>query len=169
MNALTVHINGIEQISGAMREAILNGARSGMEKAGIEGARLVQQREPVGATSNLVQGTMAEMHSDAPMFEEVIFVAPPADVYAAPVEFGTAPHMPPVLPLVLWVQKKLHVGDEKQATSIAWAIAKSIAKRGTQGVHMFEQGFEELQGELVGIIEREIAVALEAGGFGGNA
>jgi hypothetical protein len=74
--------------------------------------------------------------------------------------------MLPIDALVLWVQKKLHVSNEKQALSIAWALAKSIKKRGMQGDQMFEEAFEQLKEEAPDILEREIAEALEAAGFG---
>jgi hypothetical protein len=162
---LHIQVHG-EKITAAMQAAIAAGAIAGLEKAGLRGQMLVQQREPVGATGLLKTDTFAELHQDGPEMHEVIGVSPPADVYSAPVEDGTRPHMPPSSGLLLWVKKKLLVTDERQAQSIAFAIAKTIAKRGTKGVHMFEQAFTQLQTELVGIFEVEIAAALERAGFG---
>ncbi len=54
--------------------------------------------------------------------KEIVYSAP----YAAFVEFGTEPHMPPVEPLEQWAKRKL--GQE----GIGWAIAKKIAKEGTE-------------------------------------
>ena len=52
--------------------------------------------------------------------------------YAAFVEYGRrAGRMPPVDDIAAWVYKKFHIGSWKEATSIAWAMAKRIAKRGT--------------------------------------
>lgn len=58
--------------------------------------------------------------------KEVGYSAP----YAAHVEFGTIPHMPPVEPLKDWAEKRLGF-DSKKAQSVAWAIAKKIEKEGT--------------------------------------
>lgn len=166
MAQLTIRISGADQVTAAMRAAIMAGAASAMEKAGLRAQMLVQEREPVGATGFLKADTYAEMHTDAPL-HEVIGVSPPADVYAGPVEDGTRPHMPPTSALLLWVKKKLQVSDEKAAQSIAFAIAKTIARRGTKGVHMFEKAFAQLELEAPGIFETEIAAALERAGFGG--
>jgi hypothetical protein len=167
-NELKIQIHGLAEASLALLEAVQNGAEVGLEKIGLRGVPLIQDHTPVGATGNLFGGVFAEFHQDGPLMQEVIGVHPPADVYAGPVETGTRPHFPPPSALLLWVQKKLQIEDEKKALSVAFAIARTIAKRGTQGVHMFDQAFAQLQLEAPGIMEREIAVALEAAGFGGG-
>jgi hypothetical protein len=163
-----ITINGLPKVLGDMQKAVLAGAAIGLEKVGLRGVPLVQDHTPVGATGNLFGGVFAEFHQEAPLMYEIIGVHPPADVYAGPVETGTGPHFPPTSALVLWVQKKLHIDDEKQALSVAFAIAKTIAKRGTKGAFMFDQAFQQLQLEAPGIVEREIAIALEQAGFGGG-
>lgn len=83
--------------------------------------------------------------------------------YAVAVELGTKPHMPPVWPLVLWAQQKLGVrGDE--ALSAAYAVARKIARRGTEGQFMFRDTFESNEAaisrgftETVRTIARRIA------------
>ena len=57
----------------------------------------------------------------------IVYTAP----HAKPVEFGTDPHMPPVEPIVGWCKRKLSLND-KDAKSVAWAIAKSIEKNGSE-------------------------------------
>lgn len=51
--------------------------------------------------------------------------------HAVPIEYGTDPHMPPVAPIIRWVQRKLGVFNKKKASRIAWAIAMNIKKNGT--------------------------------------
>lgn len=164
-NDFTFRIDGVYQATGAMRAAIQIGEQNGLEKIGLRGEELVKSRTPVGATANLISGVFSELQR-GPVLSEVISVHGPAAQYAAAVELGARPHMPPIDALVLWVQKKLHVSNEKQALSIAWALAKSIKKRGMQGDQMFEEAFEQLKEEAPDILEREIAEALEAAGFG---
>jgi hypothetical protein len=166
-NQLQIRINGFAEATAELQSAILAGAAVGLEKVGLRGVPLVQDHTPVGATGNLFGGVFAEFHRDGLAMHEVIGVHPPADVYAAPVETGTRPHFPPPSALLLWVQKKLGIEDEKKALSVAFAIAKTIAKRGTQGAHMFDQAFAQLQLEAPGIMESEIAIAIEGAGFGG--
>ena len=63
--------------------------------------------------------------------------------YAAPVEYGTKPHFPPVAPLELWCRRVLGL-DAQEARSVAFAIAIKISKKGTEGAHMFEKTMKEL-------------------------
>jgi len=55
--------------------------------------------------------------------------------YGIPIEYGTAPHWVPIAPLKLWAKRVF--GDE----SVAYAVQKAIARRGTKGRFMFRQGF----------------------------
>lgn len=68
-------------------------------------------------------------------------------VYAAPyaefVEFGTGPHMPPVSAIERWVRLKLQKGDKSR--SIAWAIAKGIAKDGTEAHPFLRPALESVR------------------------
>jgi hypothetical protein len=67
--------------------------------------------------------------------------------YAVAVELGTQPHMPPVWPLILWAQQKLGVrGDE--AVSAAYAVARKIAREGTEGQFMFRDTFEANEAQI---------------------
>ena len=53
--------------------------------------------------------------------------------YAEYVEYGRrSGKMPPVDMLKAWAYKKFQLRDWKQAASMAWAMAKTIAKQGTQ-------------------------------------
>ncbi len=74
--------------------------------------------------------------------------------YGEPVELGTKPHFPPVGPLTFWVEKKLGYSG-KEAESIAFAIAKTISKRGTKGAKMFKKALDENEAAVVRIL-REI-------------
>src|SRR3989304_4864625 len=47
----------------------------------------------------------------------LLFVNPPADTYALPMETGTRPHFPPTAALLPWVLKKFPGADEKKAKS----------------------------------------------------
>lgn len=67
--------------------------------------------------------------------------------YAVPVELGSAPHMPPVEPLVDWAKSKLGLTG-KAAESAAWGIARKIARRGTKAVRMFGDSLEANRAQL---------------------
>ena len=53
------------------------------------------------------------------------------------VEEGTSPHWPPAGPLKLWALRKF--GDER----IGYMVQRSIAAKGTRGVHMFQRAWDE--------------------------
>ncbi len=175
----TANITGTDEVAPEMRAAVEEGTQAGLEALGVKGAEIVQEfistpyngQPPAVAFGNLVGSVNALFVREATMCREVIGVGPTlgADVYAAPVETGTRPHMPPASALVPWVQKKLGIEDEKQALGLAFAIAKTIAKRGTQGHEMFSRGLESLEPLAVPALEAAIADALAAHGFTGGA
>ena len=153
---------------------------------------------PAIASGNLA-GAVDVLYTLGEMRGEVT-VNPPADVYAAPVEYGTVPHMPPVEALIGWVAQKgmvesgshtsltrsKHVRttlrtagfDKHRARSIvnkkrtatadsdseriAWAIAKTIQKRGTAGRFMFQRAFEAGEQDAQTLIENEVAKEIAA-------
>lgn len=79
------------------------------------------------ATSNLINSISSRMDK----IKNTGFVSVNA-VYGAAVEFGRkAGGMPPIAPLITWVKKKGLAEKPKEITSIAYAIAKTIAKNGT--------------------------------------
>jgi hypothetical protein len=123
----------------------------------------VVRRTPVGAYEALSKSIAAEpVKQVGGGFQGV--VGTPLE-YGAAVEYGTKPHWPPIGPLVPWVIRKLHV-DEAQAKQVAFLIAAKIARRGTQGAHMFEHALEANRGRIEQIFERagfRIATRLEKG------
>lgn len=170
-------ITGVDEVAPEMQAAVDAGTQAGLEVLGTKGAEIVQENistpygalPPAVAFGNLVASIVSKYSRDATMQMEIIGVGPTlgADVYAAPVETGTVPHMPPPSALVPWVMQKLDVEDEKQAMSVAFAIAKKISQRGTQGHFMFERALDELEPMAAPALEAAIAQALAAAGFTG--
>lgn len=173
--AWTAKILGADEVAPAMREAVETGTAKGLERLGVKCAQIVQENilSPYGgkpaakATGNLAGSITASFTREATMMREVIGVRPvnQANVYAAPVETGTRPHMPPVSALVLWVKQKFHDVDEKSAVSIAWAVAKKISKVGTSGHEMFSRALAEIEPIAPDWIGAEIDAALAEAGF----
>ena len=175
----SAHIQGTEGLEGEMLAAVLEGTQAGLEALGVKGAEMVQEniatpyngQPPAVAFGNLEASVVSAFQREATMCTEIIGVSPAAgaDVYAAPVETGSRPHMPPVSALVPWVQKKFRVESEKQALSIAFAIARRMRTTGTGGHFMFIRALERLQPMSVPILEHELGAALAAHGFTGGA
>ncbi|EHR42734.1 hypothetical protein [Alishewanella jeotgali] len=123
-----------------------------MEAAAEESAAMIQtavvERTPqgVGAGSGLSGSILAQ---PVTFFEgDVVSVVGTSSTYAVPVELGTKPHFPwdkslpfGLTPLVEWVEHKLGYTDEK-AVSVAYAIAVTISRKGTEGKFMFRDGFK---------------------------
>jgi len=86
---------------------------------------------PVGVT-----GTLAQSIQPGPITitnDNVEGIVEANADYASFVEFGTAPHFPPVDALKDWAAKFL--GDEK----LAFVVARAIARRGTKGYFFMSQ------------------------------
>jgi hypothetical protein len=86
-------------------------------------------------------------------------------VYAAPVETGSKPHMPPIAPLIDWVEARLGLkGDE--AEGVARKIAWKIKRHGTKGKFMFRDGLAATKDQIERILSQagdEVAARLAGG------
>jgi len=70
--------------------------------------------------------------------------------YAEFVEYGRrSGKMPPADQIAAWVYKKFHLKDWKQANSLGWAIARRIAKEGTQPHPFFGPAVRKNQNKII--------------------
>lgn len=67
--------------------------------------------------------------------------------HALPMETGTKAFWPPLAPLILWVQRKLHV-EAKDARGVAFLVARKISKKGIAARSMFTTGWNEVKGSV---------------------
>jgi len=175
--AWSAKVTGVAEVAPEMRAAVAEGTQGGLEKLGVKGAEMVQQnittpfdgKPPAVCFGNLAGSIVSSFQLLDGLFREVIGVGPTlhADQYAAPVETGARPHMPPPSALLPWVQKKFGLENEKEALSVAFAVARKIAQRGTQGHQMFSRALAELEPLAAPALEAEIALALSRHGFTG--
>jgi hypothetical protein len=98
--------------------------------------------------------------------------------YAVVIDQGRAPgaRMPPVDAIMLWVERVLGIqeSDDTELEDVAWAIARSIGKKGIAPRYFVERGLQKalprVEGVL-GIMAHAIALALvdpSGGGRGGS-
>lgn len=113
----------------------------------------IQERTP-GAHGTLKASWGSEVHVLA---DTVLGVVGTPLAYAIPVELGTRPHFPPVAAIEDWVKVKFGVAGP-EARSIAFAVARKIAKHGTKGAFMVQNAFEASKPEL----ERQARITLQA-------
>ncbi|HLZ93370.1 MAG TPA: hypothetical protein VKQ28_16820 [Candidatus Acidoferrum sp.] len=173
--ASRISVIGLDTATEEIRAAVLDvGVPNGLAVAGARGEQLVKQniasaflgRPPAVATGTLANSITFQLSREVNFSRALVFAAPPADAYADYVESGTGPHFPPPSALLLWVKKKFAVTNEKQALSIAFAIARKIAKRGVSAFGMFARALAVLEPELGGIIDAQVAQAIAAAGVG---
>jgi hypothetical protein len=170
--AIRIKILGFDTATAKIKAAVAAGVQNALSVAGARGEALVKEtisnpylgRGPAVATGNLVNSIVFETVKTVDVTRITIFAGAPADQYAGYVEAGTGPHFPPPSALLLWVKKKFSVATEKQALSIAFAVARKIARRGTSAFGMFARSTDKLEGELPGIFQAQIAKAIEAAG-----
>lgn len=173
--AWSAQVRGLENIEPEMLVAVHEGVQTGMETLGAKGQEMVQEnisspyegKPPAVCFGNLDASIVSLFQWVADIAQEIVGVGPAlqADRYAAPVETGARPHMPPVDALLPWVQKKFGIDNEKEALSVAFAVAKSIAKKGTQGHDMFSRALIALEPLAVPTLEASIAEAFGRYGF----
>lgn len=171
---MRIIVKGLDVATERIRAAVELGVGNGLAVAGARGEQLVKQniinpfdgRPPAVATGSLANSVTFSLSREVSLSRAVVFAAPPADVYADPVETGSRPHFPPPSALLLWVKKKFGAADEKQALSIAFAVARKIAKRGVQPFRMFARAMTTLESELGGIFDAQIAKSIEDAGVG---
>lgn len=168
-------ITGTDGLEGEMLAAVQEGTQTGLEALGVKGTEMVQENistpyngKPAAVCfGNLVGSVVSTFVRNPTEMGVIIGVGPQlgAAAYAAPVETGARPHMPPASELLPWVQKKFGIEDEKQAMSMAFAVAVTIRKKGTQGHQMFSRALTELEPLCAPALEAGIARAFAAHGF----
>lgn len=102
-------------------------------------------RKRTGTAVDVTQTSPYNIHGE--VFTDII--------YAIPVEEGTKPHFPPRAAILYWVERKLGLSG-KAAENASWAICTAIAKRGTKGQHMFEQGYVEAEPYIIKQFEQAV-------------
>lgn len=131
-----------------------------LQELGEAGVKLIKQASPHGVSSGggglrgsiftEPRGSSAGLRGQSigwrgvPARHEQI-IASSMD-YASIVEVGRRPgRRPPFAPILLWVRRKLHDVDAKDARHVAFVIAGQIGARGTVGAHMFERSMQQLR------------------------
>lgn len=171
-----VRIEGLDKATAEVRAAVHAGVVSGAEALGVLGQKQVIENikspndgmPPAVASGNLAASVDFTVTVESAFTRLMVFAGPPADTYVDPVNLGARPHMMPVEALLPWIRQKFGVEEEKTALSMAWAIAKSIAKKGMRGRQMFTRAETTIEPQAASIIERQIAASLNAAGLGGG-
>ena len=106
-------------------------------------------------------GMMQAIHYDGFDTNKMIGTVGVHSEIAPYVEFGTAPHMPPVDALIDWVTKAFGVGgDDTEDEQAAWAMAMAIKDHGTAPHPFFFPAVEEEKPNYVSVLRTELLNAM---------
>ena len=151
---IKIKVEGIEQLianmgqAGGMVEPLL---RTALNRSAIDIKETAKSEAPVAFGK--LKGSIKH---DVKKYEAMVWAS---EKYAPFVEYGTKPHFPPIAPLERWAQLKL--GN----SALAWAVAKKIARVGTEAQPFFfpavrsnvgniQRYFEEFSNQIIKIMGR---------------
>jgi hypothetical protein len=99
---------------------------------------------PVGATSALRGAWQTKVDVLGSKFDVLGTVFNPMG-YAVVRERGRRPGWPPREPIEYWVRRKLGISGDKEVRSVAFLVARKIARVGTTGAAMAHKGVEKVE------------------------
>lgn len=127
-------------------------------QAAMTEATLLLQREWQENLSRVSGITAASIASDvASTPAGVLGIVSSSQPSALFVELGTRPHMPPVEAIEPWVKAVLGISDPKQAKSVAFLVARKIARHGTPAQHPMARAAQATEGQITAMFERAAA------------
>ena len=170
---LDIHIDagaltGLARAWRSAPEAVVDEMTRSVWEASLLVEREVRERTPIGVGAGGGLAGSIGAREPSVLGEEVIGTVGTSLRHAIPVEIGRRPgqRQPPLAPLADWAVAKLGVSHH-EAHGIAFAIARKIARRGTQGAHMFRDGAEaagaHVERLFIAGAERVLARLAEAG------
>ena len=141
----------------------------------------VTRRELLAAMTQGTQLVEREVKDGMPRVTGLTAASVASDAFSTPVgvigtvgssqpsatflELGTKPHMPPVEALVPWVKAVLGV-EPKRARSVAYLVARKIARKGTKAQKPFDKAIAATEGQVLRMFEDaagRVAVHLAGG------
>lgn len=112
--------------------------------------REVKENMPRGATGLTAASVTSDAFATPAGVLGVVGSSQPSAMF---VELGTKPHMPPVAALVPWVRAVLGIRDPGEARSVAFLVARKIARRGTKAKQPFGRALAATEGQVLRFFE----------------
>jgi hypothetical protein len=147
---ITLEVRGVERIirkAGRMGVNIDRQLRAGMLRATIAVRSAVIPHVPVGVSGRLKGSIGSSIEGSGRSLVGRVGSSLKDEVYPAAVELGTKPHFPPPSALVRWVEVILRPEPWK-VYSVAFNIARKIARYGTRPRGYMRQGFLESKSKV---------------------
>ncbi len=120
-----------------------------MTEATLLVEREVKENIPRGATGLTAASVTSDAFSTPAGVLGVVGSSQPSALF---VELGTKPHMPPVAALVPWVRAVMGL-REQDAKSVAFLVARKIARVGTKAQRPFARALEATEGQILRMFE----------------
>lgn len=131
-----IQLEGLDRVLKALAKCdkeVVDAAMKGLEAGGMN--IILDAQQNLRANGSNVTGLLSNSGRTIRKGNDItvgFFDTTNKTGYAEYVEYGRrAGKMPPVDMLKAWTYKKFHLRDWKAATSMAWAIATEIARKGT--------------------------------------
>lgn len=151
--AISISMEGLQAFERGLREAPAF-ADETLRSAMTEATLLVQRewQENLPRVSGLTAGSITSDVASTPA--GVLGVVGSSQPAARFVELGTRPHMPPVEALEPWVRAVLGVREPREVRSVAYLVARKIARKGTPAQYPMRRAVESVTGQITVIFER---------------
>lgn len=158
-----IHVEGIEDLTKKIKQfptISRKSAQQNLDVFGKDKVKGVQKRirdAPRVDTGQLLSGIHYRLRRSYEGYEVVVSPSTAASKYAVFVEKDTRPHWPPMSALQGWAERH---------GIPTFLVAKSIAEKGTKGIHMFEEELQDALPEaqkLANTIGREIVILMRWG------
>ena len=167
MSNLYISISALAALSRGFKEAPEVTRRellAAMTESTLLVEREVKENIPRGATGLTAASVMSDAFATPVGVIGQVSSSQPSATF---VELGTKAHMPPVAALEPWVRAVLGV-DRKRARSVAFLVARKIARKGTEAKRPFERALVSTGSQVLGRFERAAGrVATHLAGLGG--
>lgn len=152
-----IQLEGLDKLLTALAKCdkeVVDAAMKGLEAGGM---RIIEDsQQNLRANGSNVTGLLSNSGRTIRKGDDItvgFFDTTNKTGYAEYVEYGRrSGKMPPVDMLKAWAYKKLHLRDWKAATSIAWAIATEIARKGTQPHAFFGPAVKKNYNKIVNAV-----------------
>ncbi|MFT4243556.1 MAG: hypothetical protein QM569_14885 [Acidovorax sp.] len=151
---MSISLGGLQSFARGLREAPAYTDQVLQET--ITEATLLLQREwqenmPRGASDLTVASITSDVASTPAGVLGVVGSSQPSALF---VELGTRPHMPPAQALEPWIKAVLGIRDPKEVKSVAFLVARKIAREGTPAQYPMRRAAQATEGQIVALFER---------------
>lgn len=128
--------------------------RTAMGQSVVGVATAAKKAAPVGVSGEMRASITSQVKMMTPPNVEGVVGSPLP--YALYMEEGTRPHYPPIGALLLWVQRVINPGNDRQIYAVAKGVQRAIGRRGTRARKFLAGAFDDNQNKIVGYFDKAL-------------